>query len=161
LRVGVKHFVELARATIDENNVAVTAALLASLDGYVRRNGVWPGVAFVVVVKVYGDELLVAGDDGVGDADRFVVVQAGAEVGMEMAIKANTFDEVSGVGVNRQLRDVGVPDVVGGEEWAADDGRGVGWLGWGWLRGKDAAGCASCGEGEKEDEGQGDEAVSR
>ena len=113
--------------------MAVTTALLAAFDGDVGWNGVWSGVAFVGVVEVDGDESLVAGDDGVGDADGFVVVQAGAEVGMEMAIEADALDEVGRVGVNRQVRDVGGPDVVGGEEWAAGDGREAACLGRGWL----------------------------
>jgi len=133
LRGGGIQFVELARAASEEEDVAVTAALLAAFDGDVGWNGVWSGVAFVGVVEVYGDESLVAGDDGVGDADGLVVVQAGAEVGMETVIEADALDEVGRVGVNRQLRDVGVPDVVGGEEWAAGNGREADGLGRGWL----------------------------
>jgi len=52
---------------------------------------------------------------------------------METVIEADALDEVGRVGVNRQLRDVGVPDGVGGEEWAAGDGRGVECLGRSWL----------------------------
>src|SRR5215831_10428573 len=70
LRISSKHFVQLTGSAIDDDNMAIATAQSPAFNWCLRRNGIWPGIAFVGVVEVYWHKLLVARHHDVGDTDR-------------------------------------------------------------------------------------------
>ena len=110
--------VERARLLVDEQHVAVAVALGSALDRDIFGDRVGARVALVRVVERHCDAWRVAVDHRVRDADRPAVPEPRSEVGLQRSRIADRSDIRARPRVDRELRDVRVPDVVVGEQRA-------------------------------------------
>ena len=94
LGVGAPGLVQLAMIAVHDQDMPVAAALRSTFDGYIQRDGVGTGVAFVGVLKADRHHWLGPRDEGEGDADRTAVPQPRAEIGMQVGVGANAVNVV-------------------------------------------------------------------
>lgn len=90
------------------------AGIRVAFDGSSERNGHGACVGFTAVRGVIdGDEWLSGVDYRVGNADVGAVVFAGTEIGMNGGRGPDEIDDRGGIGVDGEIRNVGVPEIVG------------------------------------------------
>jgi len=98
----------------------------ATFDRGVGRNRVRAGVAFVIIVKGYRHFGLVGRNGCVGDTDGKIVPGARPEIGMQPGTGPDAGNKVSRIWVYRQVRDGGIPDIVGRKDRTATNNRRTG-----------------------------------
>ena len=112
----VIELIEGAGGRVDHQRVAVARGARAALDGRGGAERIGARVALTCVVEGEGYLGSQWRHDRVGDAVGYRGVPRRAEVRVEVGGgTAHTGEPRGAVGVDRQARDVGVPDVVGGE----------------------------------------------
>src|SRR5207248_10976065 len=112
-------FIEGAVALVDHKYMAVACGIGPAFDGSVGREGIGTGVALIAIVgEIDRHEGLGAGHCNEGYAYRLALPEAGAEVCVYIIGEADVLDIGVGEYVRGQGRDIAVPDIVGGEDWA-------------------------------------------
>ena len=115
---GVPGLVELAGALVDDDGVHVAAGVAAALDAGVGTEGVLHLVALGRVVEPHPHLRVVAPDHGDRDPVVGPVAVRRPEVRVQVHVGRHVGEPVGRAVVDRQLADVGVPPVVGGERRA-------------------------------------------
>ena len=77
---------------VHDQHVSIAAGVTATLDGYVRWNGVRPRVTLIGILKRHWHARLIAVDDDIWDADRRALPD-GAEIRVQPAVEADARDK--------------------------------------------------------------------
>jgi hypothetical protein len=112
LRPRVKGFVENAVTLIQHEDMTIAIRIRPSLDQGIRGNGIGTGIRFILIIEGYRDLRLGAGYDGIRNPDGTSPVKAGAEVWMNPFGCSDGIDISGGVGVDRQVVDGRVPNII-------------------------------------------------
>ena len=125
--LGVVELVQRARGGVDHDGVAVAGGALSSFDRGVGAEGIRPRVALARVLERDVHEGMAGRYHGVGHAVGVGRVARRPEVGMQERRRGiHAGEPLGAVHVDRQGRDVGVPDVVGWEHVTWNTGRSAG-----------------------------------
>ena len=108
---GREQLEEPGVAAIDDQNMAITAGVRASLDRSVRWNRVGPGVALIGILKRDGHFRLACRHHRVGDSTRVPLID-GAKIRMKRFVQADSMEDLPRPGIDRQAGHILVPGVI-------------------------------------------------
>jgi len=94
------------------------ADLIAALDGRVERYGIWTGIALALIGECGGILSLASWDRHVGNADRLAIVGSRPEIWVKRRRGSNGGDPGGRTGVDWELVNTRVPDIVGRKDRA-------------------------------------------